>query len=51
MAISLAYESNLVKCLNTYLKEDTLESSDKYKCEKCNSQTKAKIRSEISKLP
>ena len=51
MALSLAYESTLVKCLTTYLKEDTLDSSDKYKCEKCNSSTKAKIRSEISKLP
>ena len=51
MALSLAYESTLVKCLSNYLKEDTLDSGDKYMCESCNSQTKAKIRSEITKLP
>lgn len=37
MALSLAYESTLVKCLTSYLKEDTLDSGDKYKCESCNS--------------
>ncbi len=33
------------------MKEDTLGSEEKYKCEKCKQDTKAKIKSEISKLP
>jgi ubiquitin C-terminal hydrolase len=35
MTLSLAYESNIEKCIANFLKEDTLESTDKYKCDKC----------------
>ena len=35
MTLSLAFESSIDKCISTYLKEDTLGASDKYKCEKC----------------
>jgi ubiquitin C-terminal hydrolase len=51
MTLSLAYESSLDKCLLNFLKEDTLESTDKYKCEKCKQESKAKIKTELSKLP
>ena len=51
MTLSLAYESSLEKCIQSYLKEDTLSSQDKYKCEKCNYLTKVKINTELVKLP
>jgi ubiquitin C-terminal hydrolase len=51
MTLSLAYESTLDKCIANFLKEDTLESTDKYKCDKCKLESKAKIRNELSKLP
>ena len=51
MTLSLAFESSLDKCIVNYLKEDTLDSSDQYKCEKCSQSSKAKIKTEISKLP
>jgi len=51
MTLSLAFESSIDKCLTNFLKEDTLESSDKYKCLKCNQSSKAKIKTELSKLP
>jgi ubiquitin C-terminal hydrolase len=51
MTLSLAYESNLEKCITNFLKEDTLDKHDQYKCEKCNQNSKAKIKTELSKLP
>ncbi len=51
MTLSLAFESTLDKCIANFLKEDTLESSDLYKCDKCNKSSKAKIKTELSKLP
>ena len=51
MALSMSYESSLIKCLNNFIKEDQLDNKDKYNCEKCNQQSKAKIKNEISKLP
>ena len=51
MTLSLAFESSLDKCIANYLKEDILESSDKYKCDKCNQSSKARIKTELSKLP
>ena len=51
MTLSLAFENSLEKCLNNFLKEYTLESTDKYKCEKCKQESKAKIKTELSKLP
>lgn len=35
MTLSLAFESSLDKCIANFLKEDTLGSKDKYKCDKC----------------
>ena len=51
MTLSLAFESSLDKCIANYLREDTLDSKDQYKCDKCNQSSKAKIKTEISKLP
>lgn len=51
MTLSLAYESSLDKCISNFIKEDTLSSSEKYKCDKCKKESKAKIKSELSKLP
>lgn len=51
MTLSLAFESSIDKCIANFLKEDTLDSKDQYKCEKCNQTSKAKIKTEISKLP
>ena len=51
MTLSLAFEATLDKCITNFLKEDTLGSQDKYKCEKCGASSKAKIKSELSKLP
>ena len=49
--MSLAFEYSLEKCISNYLKEDVLGSNNKYKCEKCLKQSKAKIKTELSKLP
>ncbi len=51
MTLSLAFDTSLEKCVANYLKEDMLDSKDKYKCEKCNQESKAKIKTELSKLP
>src|SRR3569833_2431991 len=51
MTLSLAFESSLDKCIANFLKEDTLLSKDKYKCDKCNTSSKAKIKTVLSKLP
>jgi ubiquitin carboxyl-terminal hydrolase 8 len=52
MTLSVALgESSLDKCIANFLKEDTLDSKDQYKCEKCNQKSKAKIKTELSKLP
>lgn len=51
MTLSLAFESSLERCISSFLKEDTLSSKDKYKCDKCSKFSKAIIKSEISKLP
>ena len=51
MTLSLAFESSLDKCISNFLKEDSLDSKDQYKCEKCSQNSKAKIKTELSKLP
>ena len=51
MTLSLAFDTSLEKCIANYLKEDTLESQDKYNCSKCKQASKAKIKTELSKLP
>lgn len=51
MTLSLAFESSLEKSIANFLKEDTLGSSDKYNCNKCNNLSKARIKTELSKLP
>jgi len=51
MTLSLAFETSLDKCIQNFLKEDVLGSKDKYKCDKCKEQSKAKIKTELSKLP
>ena len=51
MTLSLAFDTSIEKCIANYLKEDMLDSKDKYKCEKCNQTSKAKIKTELSKLP
>ena len=51
MTLSLAFESSLDKCLTNYLREDVLSSQNKYKCEKCQHSSKAKIKTELCKLP
>lgn len=54
MTLSVAFESTLDKCILNFLKEDSLEckdSRDQYRCEKCGKYSKAKIKTELSKLP
>lgn len=54
MTLSLAFESSLDKAIMNFLREDTIDSrdgKDLYKCEKCNKSSKAKIKTELSKLP
>lgn len=51
MTLSLAFETSLDTCISNFLKEELLEKKDQYKCEKCNQSSKAKIKSELSKLP
>ena len=55
MTLSVAFESSLDKCILNYLKEDSIDCSkdgkDQYKCEKCKKQSRAKIKTELSKLP
>ena len=51
MTLSLAYESSIEKCLQSFLKEESLGSQDKYRCDKCKQLSKAKVRNELSKLP
>ncbi len=51
MTISLTVESSLLTSIDMHLKSDTLDSSDQYKCEKCLKESKARISTELSKLP
>ena len=55
MTISLPFtDSSLEKCIATYLKEDFIHcegDNTMYKCEKCNSSTKARIKTDISHSP
>ncbi len=51
MTLSLTVEATLDKAISAFLKEDTLEKRDQYRCENCKKQTKAKIRPELCKLP
>ena len=51
MTLSLTCEPRLERSLQNFLKDDTLDNKDKYKCEKCKKQSKAKIRNELCKLP
>lgn len=51
MALSLEFESSLEKSLQTFLKDETLDSKGKYKCDKCKQESNAKIKNEICKLP
>ena len=51
MPLSMTCELKLELSLQTFLKDDTLDNKDKYKCEKCEQCSKAKIRNELCKLP
>jgi ubiquitin C-terminal hydrolase len=51
MTLSLAFETSLDKCIVNFLREDTLDAKDQYNCEKCHQPSKAKIKTELSKLP
>ena len=56
MTLSVAFEPTLDKCIQNFLREDMLECSskdgtDQYKCEKCKKMSRAKIKTELSKLP
>ena len=51
MSLSLAFEDSLDKAVTHFLKEDVLDSKDLYKCEKCGQNSKAKIKTELCKLP
>jgi len=51
MTLSVTMESSLDKCIQTFLHEDIIDSSEEYKCDKCSQISKVKIRTELSKLP
>ncbi len=54
MTLSLAFESTLDRCIQNFLREDTIECKDgrdQYRCEKCQKMSRAKIKTELSKLP
>ncbi len=59
MTISLAFEDSLDKCITNFLKEDYIDcreskkhkDSDMYYCEKCKKKSRAKIKTDFSKLP
>ena len=51
MSLSLAFEDSLDKAVTHFLKEDMLDSKDLYKCDKCQQSSKARIKTELSRLP
>jgi ubiquitin carboxyl-terminal hydrolase 36/42 len=51
MTLSLTFESSVEKGLSNFLKEETLDISENYRCDKCKEIAKVKIRTELSKLP
>ncbi len=57
MTISLAFDVSLDRCIENFLKEDYIncreghKESDLYKCDKCHKKTRAKIKTDLSKLP
>lgn len=51
MTMSLAFENSLERCISNFLKEDKLDSAEKYKCEKCNRNSNAIIKSDLSAMP
>lgn len=51
MTLSLPFENSIEKSINGFLKEESLSSSDKYKCEKCGKASTATIKTELCRLP
>ena len=51
MTLSLPYENAIEKSLENFLKEESLSSTDKYKCEKCGKASSATIKTELCRLP
>ncbi len=51
MTLSLPVENTLEKCISSFLKDVTIDKSDRYKCDKCQKVTKKRIRNELCKLP
>ena len=51
MTLSLTLESSVEKSIAAYLMETTLDTGDKYNCEKCKTKSRATVRGELCKLP
>lgn len=59
MTISLAFDTSLDKCITNFLKEDYIDcregskhkEADMYKCEKCKKKSRAKIKTDLTKIP
>lgn len=51
MTLSTAFESSLEKCISNFLKEEIIDISQQYKCDKCKEVAKVKIKTELSYLP
>lgn len=51
MTLSLPFESSVEKGLLNFLKEETLDVSENYRCDKCKEISKVKIKNELTKLP
>jgi len=51
MTLSLPFESSVEKGIINFLKEETLDISENYRCDKCKEISKVKLRTELSKLP
>jgi ubiquitin C-terminal hydrolase len=51
MTLSMAFESSLDKCIKGFLQEVVIDKSQEYKCDKCKSIAKVKLKSELAKLP
>lgn len=53
MILSMAFEATLDRCLQTFLQEEQLDcrGNDQYLCSACSKQSRAAIKTELSKLP
>jgi ubiquitin C-terminal hydrolase len=51
MTLSLGFENSLEKGIMKFLSDDLLSGTDQYRCDKCKKSSKAKIQTELSKLP